>query len=452
MAVMPVPRLMLNMGGPMMISMLGQALYNVVDSYFVSHMQDTAAVAAMGDKAVNALTLAFPIQMLIMAVGVGTGVGVNAGLARSLGQKDRGTAGWIAGNALSLSGVYYLVFLLFGIFGARAFISSQSSDPLITAMAVTYLKIITVWSFGTIFSMCIEKIIMATGNTVITMIAQLAGAVTNIVLDPIMIYGLIGCPSMGVAGAAAATVIGQCVSLAILLYMHFFHNDSLDKHLRYLRPRAVILKNILVVGGPAILMQALTSFMTYGMNLILGSVSVSAVTAYGIYYKLQNFIFMPAYGLNNASIPIIAYNYGAGRKERVHSAVRYGLFFVCIIMAAGVLLLQVFPAQIVRMFSLSEESRRLCVTALRIITCGFFFAGFNIILQGVCQALGNGIYSLMISLMRMLAVVLPLAWLLSRLPGAQTAVWFAIPAAEMAACILAILLTKRIFHKCMTTA
>jgi len=446
MSVMPVPKLLLNMGGPMMISMLGQALYNVVDSYFVSHMQDTASVSAMGDKAVNALTLAFPIQMLIMAVGVGTGVGINAGLARSLGRKDRDTAGWTAGNALFISACYYLAFLIFGIFGAGSFISSQSSDPVISEMAVTYLNIVTIWSFGTIFYMCIEKIIMATGNTLITMIAQLAGAVTNIILDPIMIYGLIGCPQMGVAGAAAATVIGQCVSLVIILYMHLFRNDSIDKALRYLKPRAKILRDIYIVGAPAILMQALTSFMTYGMNLILGSISVSAVTAYGIYYKLQNFIFMPAYGLNNASIPIIAYNYGAGNKDRIRAAVRYGLIYVSVIMAVGIFLLQVFPNPIVGAFSLTEESRLLCVTALRIITCGFFFAGFNIILQGICQALGNGIYSLIISMIRMLIVVLPMAWILSKLPGAQTAVWFSIPASELAACILAVILTKKLFR------
>ncbi len=447
MGVMPVPKLLLNMGGPMMISMLGQALYNVVDSYFVSHMQDTASVSAMGDKAVNALTLAFPIQMLIMAVGVGTGVGINAGLARSLGRKDRDTAGWTAGNALFISACYYLAFLFFGIFGAGSFISSQSSDPVISEMAVTYLKIVTIWSFGTIFYMCIEKIIMATGNTLITMIAQLAGAVTNIILDPIMIYGLAGCPQMGVAGAAAATVIGQCVSLVIILYMHLFHNDAIDKSLRYLKPRAKILKDIYIVGAPAILMQALTSFMTYGMNLILGSISSSAVTAYGIYYKLQNFIFMPAYGLNNASIPIIAYNYGAGNKDRIRSAVKYGLIFVSVIMAAGIFLLQVFPDPIVGTFALTKESSLLCVTALRIITCGFFFAGFNIILQGICQALGNGIYSLIISMIRMLIVVLPMAWILSKLPYAQTSVWFSIPFAELSACVLAAILTKSLFRK-----
>lgn len=448
MAVMPVPKLLLNMGGPMMISMLGQALYNVVDSYFVSHMPDTAAVAAMGDKAVNALTLAFPIQMLIMAVGVGTGVGINAGLARSLGRRDREAASRTAGNALFVSACYYLGILLFGIFGAGAFIRSQTSDPVIAGMAVTYLQIVTIWSFGTIFYMCLEKVIMATGNTVITMIAQLAGALTNIVLDPVMIYGLLGCPAMGVAGAAAATVIGQCVSLVIILWMHLRRNASVDKSLRYLRPRAKVLRAIYAVGAPAILMQALTSFMTYGMNLILGAVSVSAVTAYGIYYKLQNFIFMPAYGLNNASIPIISYNCGAQKKERIRATIRYGLLFVSVIMAAGILLLQILPGRIVGLFALSEESRVLCVTALRIITVGFFFAGANIILQGVCQALGNGVYSLFISLLRMILVVLPLAWAFSRLPGAQTLVWISIPVAEAAACAAAVLLTRRICRRC----
>ncbi len=444
MAEMPVPKLLLNMGGPMMISMLGQALYNVVDSYFVSHIPDTAAVTAMGDKAVNALTLAFPIQMFIMAVGVGTGVGINAGLARSLGRNDRETASCTAGNALFVSACYYLAILLFGIFGARPFILSQTADPVISGMAITYLQIITIWSFGALFFMCLEKIVVATGNTVITMIAQLAGAVTNIVLDPVMIYGLLGCPKMGVAGAAYATVIGQWVSFVMIFRMHLRHNTSVDKGLRFLRPQAKILRTVYTVGAPAILMQALTSFMTYGMNLILGTVSVSAVTAYGIYYKLQNFIFMPAYGLNNASIPIISYNYGARRTDRIRNTVKCGLLSVSVIMAAGILLLQLLPGQIVAMFELSAESRTLCVTALRIITCGFFFAGCNIILQGVCQALGNGIYSLLISMLRMLIVVLPLSWALSLLPDAQTLVWAAIPVSEMTACIAAIFLTRRI--------
>jgi putative MATE family efflux protein len=431
----------------MMISMLGQALYNVVDSYFVSHMPDTAVISDMGDKAVNALTLAFPVQMLIMALGVGTGVGINAGLARSLGMKKRDTASRTAGNALFISACYYIAILLFGIFGTRAFIHSQTADPVISEMAVTYLKIVTIWSFGTVFYMSLEKIVMAAGNTMITMIAQLAGAVTNIVLDPVMIFGLLGCPEMGVAGAAAATVIGQCVSLAILLFMHLRYNDSVDRSFRYLRPEAAVIRNIYSIGAPAILMQALTSFMTYGMNRILGSLSASMVTAYGIYYKLQNFIFMPAYGLNNASIPIISYNFGAQNKVRIRDTIKYAIIDVSVIMTAGILLLQIFPAQIVGIFSLTEESRALCITALHIVTWGFFFAGLNIILQGVCQALGNGMFSLFISLLRMLVIVLPLAAFLSAMPGGQTSVWFSIPAAEAAAGMAAILLTRKLYRK-----
>lgn len=450
MAVMPIKKLMLNMGGPMMISMLGQALYNVVDSYYVSHMQDTAEITAMGDKAVNALTLAFPIQMLIMAVGVGTGVGINACLARSLGRKDKEAASYTSGNAIFASACYYILILLFGLFGSRAFINSQTSDPVISSMAVTYLQIVTIWSFGTIFYMCFEKIIMATGNTFITMIAQLVGAVTNIVLDPIMIYGWLGCPQMGVAGAAWATIIGQCASLVIILYMHILHNPSVDKDICYMKPNGRILKAIYIVGAPAILMQALTSFMTYGMNIILGSISVSAVTAYGIYYKLQNFIFMPAYGLNNASIPMISFNHGAENKQRILDTIKYGLIFVSVIMAIGIFILQVFPGQIVGLFALSDESKQMCVIALRIITCGFFFAGANIILQGACQALGNGFYSLLISLLRMLIIVLPLAWLFSLLPNAEILVWISVPAAEAAACLIAVLLTKKLVDKKVT--
>lgn len=446
MAVMPIHKLLMNMGGLMMISMLGQALYNVVDSYFVSHMADTNTITSMGDKAVNALTLAFPIQMLIIALGVGTGVGINAGLAHCLGRKDRKRASYTAGNAIFLSLCYYLVILAFGLFGAKAFIESQSHNQVINQMAIIYLQIITIGSFGALFDMCLEKIIMASGNTFITMIAQLAGAITNIILDPIMIYGWLGFPQMGIAGAAIATVIGQIVSLVIIVLMYIRHNHDVDKQWHYYQPQASIIKEIYVVGAPAILMQALTSFMTYGMNIILGSISVSAVTAYGIYYKLQNFIFMPAYGLNNASIPIIAYNKGAHQYERIKETIKYGLIDVTFIMVAGIILLQCFPQAIVSSFSLSADSQRLCIFALRIITFGFIFTGFNIILQGVCQALGNGIYSLLISMLRMLIVVLPLAYLLSGLADGELFVWLAIPIAEMIACGAAIYLTRKLYR------
>ncbi|MGM9537341.1 MAG: MATE family efflux transporter [Candidatus Onthomonas sp.] len=447
MGVVPVPRLLLSMGAPMMLSMIVQALYNVVDSLFVSHIPDTDLILNAGDKAVNALTLAFPIQMLIMAFCVGTGVGVNAALSRSLGMGDRKTASRIAGNAVFLSICYYLAALLFGIFGTRPYILSQTTDPVVAEFAVSYLSIVTICSFGSIWYMCFEKLLQATGRTTAAMIGQLVGALTNLILDPVLIFGWLGLPAMGVAGAAAATVIGQCASFVTVLTLHLKQNTEITNALSGLRPDGAIIRRIYSVGAPAIVMQALTSVMTYGMNLILGGISAAAVTAYGVYYKLQNFIFMPAFGLNNASVPIISYNYGAKSRIRIRSAIRSGLIFVSVIMLAGILLLQCLAQPIVGCFAVSEESAQFCVTALHIITLGFLFAGANIILQGVCQALGNGLYSLVISLLRMIVVPLPLAALLSGLPEAGTVVWWAFPAAEATACVAAVILTIHIYRK-----
>ena len=289
MAEMPVNSLLLNMGAPMMISMLGQALYNVVDTFFVSHIPDTAQIADMGDKAINALTLAFPIQMLIMALGVGTGVGINAMIAKSLGRGDREQASRTAGNAIFAALCYFVLIFLFGLTASKVFIGTQTVDPVIAEMGTTYLRIITIFSFGTLGYMCLEKIVMGTGKTTITMLCQLAGAVTNIILDPVMIYGLLGCPAMGVAGAAWATVIGQFVSLIVIAVIYFKKGVGIETSLRYLRPEQRTLAGIYSIGLPAIVMQILTPIMSYALNLILGAVSVSAVTAYGVYYKLQNF-------------------------------------------------------------------------------------------------------------------------------------------------------------------
>lgn len=423
MAEMPIRNLLLNMGAPMMISMLGQALYNVVDTYFVSHIPNTAQIADMGDKAINALTLAFPIQMLIMALGVGTGVGINAMIAKNLGRGNREQASRTAGNAIFVTLCYFVLIFLFGLTSVKAFIHSQTTDMVIAEMG--------------------------TGKTTITMICQLAGAMTNIILDPIMIYGLLGCPAMGVAGAAWATVIGQFVSLIVIATVYFKKGVGIESNIRYLKPERQTLGSIYSIGLPAIVMQILTPIMSYMLNLILGAISVSAVTAYGVYYKLQNFIFMPGYGLNNASIPIISYNFGARNKQRVSQTVRYGLIYVSVIMLIGIALLQLFARQIVGIFSVTEESHQLCVLALRIITCGFFFAGANIILQGVCQALGKGIYSLVISLLRFIVLVLPMAWALSLTENAASLVWLSLPVAEAGACVAAILLTRKIYRKAL---
>lgn len=451
MGVLPVPRLMVSMGAPMMLSMIVQALYNVVDSLFVSYIPDTAQIIQAGDKAVNALTLAFPVQMLILGFCIGTGVGVNAALSKSLGMQDHETASRIAGNAVFLSFCYYAAALLFGLFGVHPYISSQTSDPIVAEFAVSYLKIITIGAFGSVWYMCFEKLLQATGRTTAAMLGQLSGSLTNLVLDPIFIFGYLGLPAMGVAGAAIATVAGQCVAFAVTLTLHLKKNTEIQNSPALWRPDRSIIRRIYRVGAPAIVIQSLTSVMTFGMNLILGAVSATAVTAYGVYFKLQNFIFMPVYGLNNAVVPIISYNYGAKNPCRIREAIRCGLLLADTIMLLGVVLLQCFARPIVSCFALSEAAVELCVTALRIITYGFLFAGANVMLQGVCQALGNGVYSLGISALRMAVIVLPLAWVFSGLSNAAALVWWAVPAAEMIACAAAIPLTIQIYRKTKAT-
>jgi multidrug efflux pump len=449
MAVMPVPKLLLNMGLPMMLSMLGQALYNVVDTFYVSRIPDADGMVNAGEMAINALTLAFPVQMLIMALGVGTGVGVNALISRLLGMKQKRQAENAAGNALFVTILYFLAMLLFGLIGSEAFIESQTDNAVIAELGTEYVRIISVFSLGTLGYMCLEKVTIATGRTKITMLTQIAGALTNILLDPVLIYGWLGFPAMGVRGAAIATVVGQFVSLIWIGTYYVKKNRIMTIRPSDLKPRGYILKELYKIGIPAIVMQILVPVMSYGMNLILGSISAASVTAYGIYYKLQNFVFMPGYGLNNASIPIISFNYGAGKKDRIRAAVRWALTDVTVIMAAGVVLLEGWTGLIVSLFAVSPATEELCITALRIIVWGFFFAGVNIILQGVCQALGNGRFSLVISLVRLIAVPLPAAYFLSMAAEAQDVVWYSIPMGELAASAAAAFLTARLYKKRM---
>ncbi|MGN0194726.1 MAG: MATE family efflux transporter [Pseudoramibacter sp.] len=449
MLAMPVPKLMMNMGLPMMISMLGQALYNVVDTFYVSRIPDTAGVAHVGERAINALTLSFPIQMLIIALGVGTGVGINALVARCLGMKAKRRAENAAGNALFASCMYFLAMLVFGLFGAGAFIRSQTHDPVIAAFGITYVRIISMFSLGSLAYMSLEKVMIATGRTKITMMTQMAGALTNIILDPILIYGWIGFPAMGVQGAAIATVIGQFVSLIWIGSFYLKKDRFMTIRRSDLKPKAELIRELYKVGIPAIIMQILVPIMAYAMNLILGSLSEAAVTAYGIYYKLQNFIFMPGYGLNNASIPIIAFNYGARKKTRIAGAIRWALIDITVIMGIGVILLAGFTRPIVSIFSVTPETGALCVQALKIIVAGFFFAGVNIILQGVCQALGNGTDSLIVSVVRFIAVPLPAAYLLTKTLKPAFWVWFSIPVGELAAAAVAVVLTLSLYKKRM---
>ena len=447
MGTMPVPRLILSLGVPMMLSMVGQALYNMVDTFFVSRIADTPQVAHMGDKAINALTLAYPVQMLIIALMVGIGIATNTMLARSLGKKDRERASIVAGNAMTIGLGCFIVIFLFGLFAAKAFIGSQTQDPLVAEMGTTYLRIVTVFSFGAIGYMCLEKVAMGCGNTKATMIGQLAGAVTNIILDPILIFGMLGLPAMGVTGAAIATVAGQFVSLFIIAYVVFFRTKELDRGLRFLRPRKDVMGQFLHISLPAITQQILAPIMSYGMNLILGAISATAITAYGVYYKLQYFIMMAAYGLNNASISSTAYNLGAKQKSRIYQILRFTLLLITAVMLVGVIVLQIFTRPIVGIFSISEEATQLCVLAVHIISLGFFFNAANTILQGICQALGSGLSSLTVTLLRFLVVPLPLACIFALTSIADKLVWAAIPIAEAAGFVVAVLLTRRLYIK-----
>lgn len=441
MGTAPVSKLMLSMGLPMIISMIVQAFYNIVDSFFVSRMQDDMT-ANIGEYAVNALTLSFPIQLLIIAVGVGTGVGINSLLSRSLGEKKFEKAAKIAGNAVFLGICTYLVFLLFGIFGTKTFLKTQTSDALSIQLGCDYLGICCIFSFGAVGSMIFEKLLQSTGKTVLSTVAQLAGAITNIVLDPILIYGLFGLPEMGIKGAAYATVIGQILTTVLGIVFHVKFNKEIKTSLKYIKPEKNIIKGIYKVGIPAIIIQALMSVMTYGLNIILGTISQSAVTAYGIYYKIQQFVFFAAFGMNNTIIPVKAYNYGMGSKKRVNEGIKYGMLYTLILMLLGMLGLQLFAHQICSAFSLSAETEKLCIISIRIISLGYLFAGANIAYQGIFQALGFGIKSLVISLVRLLIVVLPCAWILTLLAGAEKLVWAAVPFAEFIGLIVSLIFMR----------
>ena len=442
-----IPKVMLNMGIPIILSMVLQACYNIVDSMFVARIPDTDGIINAGECAVNALTLAFPIQMLIVAFGIGTGVGVNALLAKSLGQRDAEKVAKAAGNGVSLALIIYVAFMLFGLFGVKAYIGSQTKDAVILTMGRSYLSICSVVSFGIILFSIYEKLLQSTGNTVYSTIAQVSGAVVNIVLDPIMIFGYFGLPATGIRGAAYATVIGQIVSMLIAMYFHYRKNKEVKAGLKYLKLDRSIVKEIYEIGLPAIIMQALMSFMTYGVNLIFGMVSQAAVTAYGIFYKIQQFIFFAGFGLRDAITPIVSFNYGMGDQKRVEQGIFYGLLYTNMIMLIGLAGLEVFAKPLIGLFAMSEETEGLCVMASKIIATGFLFAGGNIAIQGVFQALGCGLDSLIVSLLRLCIIVLPLAWVFARLENAVNIIWWAFPIAELVAVIVAVLFLLRANNK-----
>ncbi len=416
----PVNRLMLGMGIPMIVSMMLQAVYNIVDSAFVSNM------AQGGEQALNALTLAFPVQMLMVAVAIGTGVGMNALMSRSLGQGNRELASKAAGNAMFLAAVIYVVFLLFGIFGTGAYVGSQTKNAEIAQMAGEYIRICCTLSFGIIFFSVFEKTLQASGRSLYSTVAQVAGAVTNIVLDPVMIYGLLGAPEMGIVGAALATVIGQVVSCVLAVIFHFRLIKEIDNGWRYIKPSGTVIGKIYSIVLPAIIAQALMSVMTYGLNLILVEVSESAVTAYGLYYKIQQFILFAAFGLRDAITPIVSFAYGMGSRQRVKQGIKYGMMYTLIIMAAGIVLLELLAEPFAALFGLSGETEQLCIGAMRVISLSFIFAGANVAFQGIFQALESGLQSLVISVCRQFLFVLPVAWgfsLVVRNSGSLDMMW-----------------------------
>lgn len=443
MGTVPVKKLILSMGIPMIVSMVFQAVYNIVDSAFVSNMKSD------GEAALNALTLAFPVQMLMIAFSIGTGVGANALLSKSLGQRENEKVNKTAGNSVFLGMIMFAAFVIFGIFGTEPYIKSQTSDPEIIQMAVSYLRICCILSIGSVFFAIYEKLLQSTGRSIFSTIAQIGGALTNIVLDPIMIYGLFGCPKLGVKGAAYATVIGQCVSFVMALIFHLKFNKEISNNFKYLYPSAEIIKEIYSIGLPAIIAQALMSVMTYGMNIILGSISTSMVTAYGLYYKIQQFILFAAFGLRDAITPVISFNYGMKSKSRIKAGIKYEMIYAFVIMIAGLVLLEIFAVLLSDIFGLSGETRQMCIYAIRIISISFIFAGANIAFQGIFQALDSGIESLVVSICRQFLFILPVAWIFSYIiihfSGSSWLVWITFPIAEIVSAFIACTLMKRTY-------
>ena len=442
MGTMAVNKLMLGMGIPIIISMVLQAVYNIVDSAFVSNM------AEGGEEALNALTLAFPVQMFMVAIGIGTGVGMNALLSKTLGQGDREKVSRIAGNGEFLAIIIYLVFLLFGVFGVRGYISSQTTNPVIVEMAVQYLRICCVISFGIIAFSIFEKLLQSTGLSQYSTIAQVVGAIVNIILDPILIYGLLGLPKMGVTGAAYATVIGQICSGGLALYFHITKNKDVKNGIKFLKPSSKIIKDIYSIGLPAIIAQALMSVMTYGLNVILVGVSENMVTAYGLYYKIQQFILFAAFGLRDAITPIVSFNHGMRNKERIKLGMKYGMKYTLTIMIVGLMVLEIFATPFSRIFGLSGETETLCISAMRIISVSFIFAGANVAFQGIFQALDSGIESLIISVCRQILFILPVAYGFSLLaiqnPANDWIVWLTFPIGEFVSAVIACIFMKKI--------
>lgn len=438
MGTMAINRLILSMSLPMMISMLIQALYNIVDSIFV---------AQLNEQALTAVSLAFPVQNLMIAVQVGTGVGINALLSRQLGQGKKTGARQTAANGIALAFLHYAVFLVLGLIFSALFFENQTSDPLIRQYGTTYLRIATILSLGQFLQVTFDRLLQSTGQSLYTMYTQATGAIINIILDPILIFGLFGFPRLEVAGAAYATVIAQFVAAALGFYFHRKHNRQLPLSLaETLHPDKSTIREIYKVGVPSMVMTSITSVTTYFLNVILMSFSSTATAVYGIYFKLQSFAFMPVFGLNNGTIPILSYNFGARNHERMQKIIQYSIIYAMVIMLLSLALFQIFPVQLLGFFNASEEMLEYGIPALRTISLSFILAGFSVMCGTIFQAFGRGFLSLSVSVLRQLVVLIPTAFLLSR-TGNVNLIWWAYPISELFSAALCAFFLRYILKK-----
>ena len=437
MGTQPINRLLPSMAFPIMLSMLVQALYNVVDSVFVS---------MVSENALTSVSLAFPVQNLMIAVSVGTAVGINALLSRRLGEKNFEAANKVAENGIFVTMLSWAVFAVFGAACSGLFMGAFTQNAEILAGGTDYMWIVTVFSLGLFMSVTMERVLQVTGKTVYQMISQMTGAVVNIILDPVFIFGWLGLPAMGVAGAAWATAIGQFCGMAVGIGINHVKNHEVRLNFRRFRPDWHSIKGIYQVGLPSIIMQSIGSVMTFGMNKILIAFTETAVSVFGVYFKLQSFVFMPVFGVTNALVPIVGYNYGARSSQRIQQATRLSLLMTTAIMALGTVIFQVAPGPLLSLFSASDTMLSIGIPALRIISVSFCFAGVAIVFSSVFQALGDGMLSLVMSAVRQLLLLLPCAFVLAKLGGLD-AVWFSFLIAEVASVTLAVVFYRSLYNK-----
>ena len=440
MAIMPIPKLMLNMGIPMILSMALQAVYNIVDSAFVGNMK------VGSQSALNALTLAFPVQSLIVALAIGTGVGVNVLLSKNLGMGDKDGAAEVAGNSIFLGFVIYIICVIFGLFGVRAYLSTQTEIEEVIEMGTQYLSICSILSFGMVFFAMYEKMLQATGRSLYSTIAQISGAVTNIIFDPLLIYGIGIFPELGVRGAAYATVLGQVVSAVVGLAFHKALNKEFSHNLKYIKPNGHIIKAIYSIGVAAIIAQALTAVMVYILNIIFKFDALVQI-AYGLFYKVQLFVFFLAFGLRDAITPIVAFSRGLGDKKRIKDGIKYGLIYTSILMILGTLITELGAYGFATLFNAADATAYF-VSAMRVISISFIFAGLNIAIQGVFQALEGGIQSMVISFLRQLVLIIPLVVIFTSIAKKNSAmiplIWVAFIITEAVTCLVAVIMLLKI--------